>query len=425
MKFFRIIFYPLYHRRRRKYYLFLLILIILIVSSYTCYWCNEINSYNHDIEKFEKEPGEFRKHTRNDSLEKNHPILLKFIQDPYNINVWGIITEANRKYQQNKNKYLVYSCPFMCGGWGDRTRKIVASFLLSLALNRTFIIDMTWPCSIERILTSNFISWSISSHSHIRNISSSINITSLSSKNYKILKSYHEEYSVLYIQTNNIAYFDIVARYPEFYKSLFNRFRLKQKHIDIITLYPLFYELLIKLQPHLQEKFDRLNLNKYPLETNIDKGPLLCGHLRIGRNPSNPKDMVFPRRERMNITVLKFLLERPGRVFITTDSAEVQQLARKLFSTKNNEPTRLIEINGTIAHIDRDWNYLACESLEKTILDFHALSHCDLAVISKSSFGHLAVMRRIHPYHELYLYCDGIKKINNPDGYNKYKYSTC
>jgi hypothetical protein len=99
---------------------------------------------------------------------------------------------------------------------------------------------------------------------HIRNISSSINITSLSLTDYNLLKSYHEQYSVLYIQTKNIAYFDLIARYSDFYQSLFNRFRLKQEHIHIITLYPLFYELLIKLKPHLQEKFDRLNINNYP-----------------------------------------------------------------------------------------------------------------------------------------------------------------
>ncbi len=124
---------------------------------------------------------------------------------------------------------------------------------------------MTWPCSIERFITSNFISWSISSHIHIRNISSSINITSLSLTDYNLLKSYHEQYSVIYIQTKNIAYFDLIARYSEFYQSLFNRFRLKKEHIHIITLYPLFYELLIKLKPHLQEKFDRLNINNYPI----------------------------------------------------------------------------------------------------------------------------------------------------------------
>ena len=160
--------------------------------------------------------------------------------------------------------------------------------------------------------------------------------------------------------------------------------------------------------------------------TKFDQGALLCGHIRIGRNPSNPKDVIFPHREKMNVTVLKFLRSRPGRVFITTDSGEVQQLARDLFSTKHpQENARLIEINGTIAHIDRDWNYLACESLEKTILDFHALSFCHLAVISKSSFGHLAIHRRIYPYEELYLYCNGMKTIRNSNDYDRFKYSTC
>ena len=152
---------------------------------------------------------------------------------------------------------------------------------------------------------------------------------------------------------------------------------------------------------------------------------MLCGHLRIGRNPSNPKDVVFPHREQMNVTVLNFLRARPGRVFITTDSVEVQQLARKLFSTGDGTSSRLIEINGTIAHIDRDWNHVACQSLEKTILDFHALSHCHLAVISKSSFGYLAITRRRNPYEELYLYCNGIKRINHADDYNRFTYSTC
>jgi len=148
-------------------------------------------------------------------------------------------------------------------GWGDRTRKIVASFLLSLALNRTFIIDMTWPCSIERILSSNLISWSISSHNHIRNNSSSINISSLTLKDYKLLKFYDEKYSIINIQTTNIAYFDIIARYSEYYQSLYNRFRLQKEHIHIIILYPLFYQLLIKLNLHLQQKFDQLHLNNY------------------------------------------------------------------------------------------------------------------------------------------------------------------
>lgn len=300
-------------------------------------------------------------------------------------------------------------------GWGDRTRKIVAAFLLSLALNRTFLLDMSWPCSIESFLEPNWISWSVSSHPQVRNHSSSVKITSLSSQTSSDLLSFHLKYSVLLIQTTNIAYFDLIRQHGELSQSLFHRFGLKREHIQIITLYPLFFELLIRLKSHLQEKLDRLNLHD-------DQRPLLCGHLRIGRNPTNPKDVVFPQREKMNITVLNFLLARPGRVFITTDSGDVQQLARRLFA---KDPSRLILINGTIAHIDRDRNSLACQSLEKTILDFHALTFCHLAVISKSSFGHLAIIRRVNPYEELFLYCNGIQKINNAEDYNQYKYATC
>ena len=119
---------------------------------------------------------------------------------------------------------------------------------------------MTWPCSIERILTSNLISWSLSAHLHIRNISSSINITSLTSTDDQLLKFYHQQYSVLYFQTKDIAYFQLLKHFS---RSLFNRFRLKREHIDIITLYPLIYQLLIQLKSHLQNKFDQFHFNDY------------------------------------------------------------------------------------------------------------------------------------------------------------------
>ncbi len=77
-----------------------------MICSYLCYWWTERD--NH-IEIFRKE-------TKNDNLEKRHPIFSKYIQNPYEINIWNIINEANRKYKENQTKYLVYSCPFMCGG---------------------------------------------------------------------------------------------------------------------------------------------------------------------------------------------------------------------------------------------------------------------------------------------------------------------
>jgi hypothetical protein len=79
------------------------------MCSYLCYWWIEIYSRSNNIQSFEKE-------IENDELEKKHPIYSKYIKDPYNINIWNIINEANRKYHENNTKYLVYSCRFMCGG---------------------------------------------------------------------------------------------------------------------------------------------------------------------------------------------------------------------------------------------------------------------------------------------------------------------
>ncbi|CAF0818531.1 unnamed protein product [Didymodactylos carnosus] len=300
-------------------------------------------------------------------------------------------------------------------GWGDRTRKIVGSFLLSVVLNRTFIIDMTWPCSITHILTSNFIQWN--NRILLNKNYSSINITTLTSQDYDKLMAYDKLYDVLYIQTSNIAYFNLIIQQSHLYSSLKTRFNLKHKHIHIQTLYQLLYDLLIQLKPNIKIKLNQLLKQIKPNTT------LLCGQLRIGRNPTNPKDVVFPKREKMNVTVMDFLVKQSkitqSKVFITTDSNDVQYLARQTFKRS------LLEINGTIAHIDRDWNYLGCASLEKTIVEFHMLSYCHTAVISKSSFGYLAVMRRSQPYKQLYLYCDGIKKINNATDYDKFVYSTC
>jgi hypothetical protein len=47
----------------------------------------------------------------------------------------------------------------------------------------------------------------------------------------------------------------------------------------------------------------------------VDRGPLLCNHLYIGRISSNPKDVVFPHRKRMTMSVLKSFLTHRGRVF--------------------------------------------------------------------------------------------------------------
>lgn len=100
------------YRRRRKQNFFLFIFLILIISSYFYYWSIEIYFSNNENQLFENHQ------SKNDELAKLDPIFNKYIRHPFNINIWNIIQDSNRKYQQNhlNRKYLVYSCRFMCGG---------------------------------------------------------------------------------------------------------------------------------------------------------------------------------------------------------------------------------------------------------------------------------------------------------------------
>ncbi len=46
-------------------------------------------------------------------------------------------------------------------------------------------------------------------------------------------------------------------------------------------------------------------------------------------------------------------------------------------------------------------------------------------IFSKFVFSYWANMRRLKPYENLYLYCDGIKKIRGPSDYERYPYGQC
>ncbi|CAF0823337.1 unnamed protein product [Rotaria sp. Silwood1] len=308
-------------------------------------------------------------------------------------------------------KYLIYTCNQPCGGWGDRTRKIVGAYLLSLVLNRTFIINMTWPCPITHLLEPNFIKW----NQTVKNLSKRTNVTvsnlTASDKDYGEVLLW-ENIDIIYFKVKDLAYYSLLLWRDDFYRILHLQYGLHRSKLFIHTIFTLIYELLFKLKSHPQSHMNEIS-------EKIQSKSLYCAHIRIGKNPSNPNDVIFPKRERMNTSVIGFLKnisKSNDLVFISTDSEEVQSYARKLFRS------RLLTIDGIIRHIDRSGKKLACDGLEKTILDFYMISHCHTLIMSKSAFSFWANMRRLNPYDNLYLYCDGIKNIRGPGDYDRYPY---
>jgi hypothetical protein len=273
------------------------------------------------------------------------------------------------------NKYLVYTCNQPCGGWGDRTRKIVGAYLLSLVLNRTFIINMSWPCSITHLLESNFIQWNqtIKNHSHRTNLT--VNSLTATDKDYNDVLLW-KNIDIIFFKVKDLGYYSLLLWRDDFYRILHLQYGLHRSTLFIHTIFTLIYELLFKLKPHPQSHMNEIS-EKFLLKS------LHCAHIRIGKNPSNPNDIVFPKREHMNTSVIGFLKNNSKlnqTIFVSTDSEDVQLYAKKQFRS------RLLTIDGTIRHIDRSGKQLACDGFEKTILDFYMISQCQLLIMSKSAF---------------------------------------
>ncbi|CAF3552073.1 unnamed protein product [Adineta steineri] len=309
------------------------------------------------------------------------------------------------------NKYLIYTCNQPCGGWGDRTRKIVGAYLLSLALNRTFLINMTWPCSITNLLEPNFIQW----NQTIKNLSQRTNRTidklTSSDKDYDDVLSW-KNIDIIYFKVKDLSYYRLILWRDDFYRNLDLNYGLHRSILFVHSIFTLVYELLFKLKPHPQSHMDEI-AEKFSLDS------LQCAHIRIGKNPSNPNDVVFPKREHMNTSVIGFLKNNSKSheiIFVSTDSEQVHTYAKQQFHS------RLLTVDGMIRHIDRSGKKFACHGLEKTILDFYMISQCRTMIMSKSAFSFWANMRRLKPYENLYLYCDGIKKIHGTSDYDRYPY---
>ena len=88
------------------------------------------------------------------------------------------------------------------------------------------------------------------------------------------------------------------------------------------------------------------------------------------------------------------------RIFISTDNEQVHKDALTEFGSN------LIVFNeGPFVHYDFLENTQEdCTSSEKSILDFHSLQNCDMAVISRSQFGRIGLWNRIDPLKDVYAY---------------------
>ncbi|CAF0913014.1 unnamed protein product [Adineta steineri] len=320
--------------------------------------------------------------------------------------------------QTTSSQTLTYFCSKYCGGWGDRIRGITSTYILAVLLQRRFVIDMQYPCNLTHFLLPNLVDWIPKYHIYEQ-------------KNYLKLDPMHKYGIELYSNISSGNLMEIWSKYENIYltansdyitPALKNPFfQLIKSQINIQSnestqeiLFPLIFELLFKPTSIVINQLDKL-FSKSSLSYNQS---IICMHIRMGQNPTVPKDAKLPFRTSIVYDMLKFidknLNQSYSSIFITTDSYEVQQ---NIYKHYGND--RMLSIPGPIVHIDR-YNSKK-ESYErlyngflKVILEFYFLGECDTLLRSRSGFSEWASYRRLNKYSNLYLYCRGIHQITGP-----------
>lgn len=316
------------------------------------------------------------------------------------------------------SKTFIYSCRSFCGGWGDRLRGIFSVYMLALVSNRRFLIDMSYPCDIHRVLQPHRIDWRFSSNFQTKNRTKlTINTMASWQKEYRIkminlIKNENfvelwSSYDDIFM-TTNADYLSIVLQnrhYPIQLKNLFGRFKLSE--ISLSRLFPFLFDFLFQPKLSVRQRVDVI------LGAAIDRR-LICFHIRLGKNPSNPFDHQFQQRENTTRSMIDYVdrhlwNQSESLIFVTSDSS--QAIADVLY----HYPTNAMTIVGPLLHIDRfdrRTKYLE-DGFQKVFADFYLLGECQILIASHSGFSSWANRRRTNFTSNYFIFNEKSQKISS------------
>ncbi|CAH1777442.1 unnamed protein product [Owenia fusiformis] len=316
---------------------------------------------------------------------------------PVNINISLARDEVKHIQENSEAKYIVYLCPGMCGGWGDRMTGITSTFMWSLVTKRKFVIQHHHPCALTKVYVSNHVNWSINLPKGLTQTqrylidNEQFSPKEIGTPNTHIEKRYSND---VIIFRNNIDW--IKAFKNALYKDRLIELGFNPSNLSMDYIFPKLHNLLFKPQQELQKKLEDF------LHSTKNKS-LVCAQIRIGKNPTIPNDPTRNKPEFLPI-IWDFLAQYNNsikyKIFVTTDSENIRQSAKRLF------PTTIADTEGVITHTDRSNQNQACQGMQKVALDFNILSHCDVLIISRSNFGEYAARLR-NSAKELYGFTNG------------------
>lgn len=311
--------------------------------------------------------------------------------------------ESSQNYSQfmrndlAPNKYVIYTCTgasrgSRCGGWSDRMKTIVSSYILSLITKRQFRIMDAYPCNFNKSFDENLVHWKVK-QSELKDLTSQ---NFYASSGVKIARNHFRSANFDSVHKEEVVYFrgnwDFISEFserphvgemlpwllqtprPDIYKSIL---RMLLRHTDSV-------------KSSIQEFFTKRVQNK----------KLVCAHVRQGRSKTLPTDDSTDIKEKDVQLILDFLskYKTPNhKIFIATDSADVKNLARQKFQDF------LLEVPGPITHMDISRSGDLCNGQQKAFIEHEILTMCDTLLLTRSGFGIIAAFLRENS-DELYCY---------------------
>lgn len=259
--------------------------------------------------------------------------------------------------QPRSDPTMVFPWHGGCNGWGDRIRGLMPVYILALLIQRRFMINMDNLCPLSRFLYPNIVDWTYrepnnsSKRKRSRHVISSMTydeenhtefMLNLGSKDFV---SEWESYDDVWITTN--GYLAKRALRNPLVNSSWLIGHMTPNMTTDWKLFPLLLEHLCKPTKTLTRAVERIL--HLPYKT------LICAHIRVSRNLSNPLDKRMPFRQNITRTMIAFLDKKLHRlnadcsqIFLASDSDMATHAVRQRFRNY------VVTVPGSIMHIDAE-----------------------------------------------------------------------
>lgn len=284
-------------------------------------------------------------------------------------------------------KFLVYACEESraCGEWGDMQTGIVSTYLLSLLMERTFVIHPDISCDLSKIMIPVEYNWMICQEFIL-----SLSKTRI--KTFDVIDN-AEEYrnlvenagsgmfshnQIIFIQTNQLWNDFVMAHLnPE----VENKDWSVGKTVAEVS--KLTLEMLFKPSEFLENEIRKITDSLSPSEK------LICGDVYGNKIPSvQPHPRGDPAVTAIN-AIFKFLkaFDNPSRytIYVSTSSASIQAHFAGLFFNALN-----VDLPSDKHTEQMEPRY---KSLYEQIFKQNILLQCDVLLLTDSELGLMAAYR--------------------------------